>query len=283
MMKMKKKYYSKWTGGFIFAIAGIGALPFFFPGLELVAGGNHNNQRVIQLVILLAASLYAMRSAFCNRILESDAQVNVWVLWGGFFIFGALSGIKSDITFYSFLEWMLFLSLFVLSVLIAVEIKKNALEGIRKILCILGIGACLYAATAMMLPIPALMLKAQPQLIDIIPGFDNWRFLNYTQTTVLPLLGLLLVIDLPGNDVHQQTGQRSASLIFFWKNYHHWLWWYATSAWWMLVFVSGARGTLMGIGAGTIAAWFLLRKRAWPWCRVMLLTALLGAVGCLAT
>jgi putative inorganic carbon (HCO3(-)) transporter len=270
--------YTKFEWNFGLTLTGVAVIPFFFASFELIPGGHHNNQRAIQLAVLLASLLYAMEGVFRGKLTRPSSIRASWWFCGGFFFFGALSAIQSAFRLQAFLEWNLFFSLLVLSYLIAVEVRKNPLEQIKKILRILGVGTALYACASTVPLVSALLLKAQPSLVDLIPGFDNWRFLNHTQTVILPLLGLLLVIDSPRSKVEDADTQAS-SLISLWRKYRYWLWWYAISVSWMLVFVSGARGTGVGMGVSIATIFFLLQKKAWPWCRVMLLAALFGALG----
>jgi O-antigen ligase len=251
---------------------------FFSASFELIPGGNHNNQRAIELAIILMALFQAMQGIVQERFLKPDSIKLIWWFCGGFFFLGALSALQSAFSPQAFLEWSLLLSLLILSYLIATEVKENSLDQIKTILRVLGAGTALYVGTSMVPLVSALLLKSQPSLIDLIPGFDNWRFLNHTQTAILPLLGLLLVMDSPRSKV-EDADTRASSLISLWSKYRYWLWWYAISASWMLVFISGARGTALGMSVSIAVVFFLLRKKAWPWCRIMLLAALFGALG----
>jgi O-antigen ligase len=57
-----------------------------------------------------------------------------------------------------------------------------------------------------------------------------------------------------------------------------WLWLAVTTYWWMALFATTGRGTLLGMAAGCVAVALLARRRAWPYLRAATMTALSGVL-----
>jgi len=87
--------------------------------------------------------------------------------------------------------------------------------------------------------------------------FSNVRFFNQVQTWTLPLLPLLVPRAL--------LPRRAVQGLF--------------ACWWMLLFASGGRASMLGTLSGIVVVLVIFRGRAWPWLRAQLRGLLLGSVG----
>jgi putative inorganic carbon (HCO3(-)) transporter len=226
----------------------------FFP---LAAGaGFHDNQRIVEVFCALSAAVALIRYFLLGAVpaLLADRRMQLLLLL--FFAFGLLSSTLAYAPRFAGFEWANCLSLLAIAWLIAGEVKRDRDRLLDRLLLICGIASVVYIAGALVIYLAMLAQHRQPPPATFIFGFDNYRFFNHTQTLTLPLLGLLTLRSRPGRRMQ------------FWRG--------VTALWWMLLFVSAGRGTLIGLLAGVCVAWLCLRKDAWPWCRIMLLSALLG-------
>ena len=176
-----------------------------------------------------------------------------------FFFLGFASALDAYSIRYALYEWSSFLLLFVMAWVIAHEIKasKNLLFSSMLIVC--GLGCVLYLFKDAIIYTLVWISGEQADPGTFIFGFDNYRFFNHTQTISLPILALLVM--------------RSQC---FRKLY--WFWFVTTSLWWMMLLVSGGRGTFVGLMAGAVITLFFRRKFAWEWCQVLAYTFLAGGI-----
>lgn len=253
----------------ICAVLALSPLTYF----SLTPGASfHDNQRILQCAVLvLGAAIFIARLARHGTDVATPSN-GLMLALALFFALGAVSGLLAYSPRHAFYEWSTFWLLLVVAGVVTAEIDRRepvvrahpgARDGgaaMRIDMILLGCGsACvIYILHALVLYVMALVGRIQPDVQALTPGFDNFRFLNHVQTVSLPLLGLLTL------------RVRSAA--------YRGMWWRMTALWWMLLFVSGGRGTVVGVMAAVLFAGVVLRKRAWPWCRVMVLTALAGLV-----
>jgi O-antigen ligase len=94
-------------------------------------------------------------------------------------------------------------------------------------------------------------------LDDFTTNFSNIRFFNHAQTSTLPLLILLCCLT-----------PRASRL--------RWLWMTVATYWWMALYATTGRGTLLGMAAGCAVVAVLARRRAVPYLRQVAVTAALG-------
>lgn len=169
-------------------------------------------------------------------------------------------GMVSSGTAYSprlaFLEWTNLLLLCAAAWLVAAEVSAKGDLLLDKLLMLCGLACAVYVLLEITIYLTILKAGIQPELAQLIVGFDNYRSFNYVQTIALPMLGLLAV-RLP------EHGRR----IF---------WWGVSALWWMLLFVSAGRGTFVGLTVAIAVVWCALGKSAMAWCRAMLLAGLAG-------
>jgi O-antigen ligase len=245
------------SSGFFSLVITISAIISPFCLFSLVGGaGYHDNQRIIEVFCVALVAIFIiiglLRNAFIPR-LHNDGVICLLIL---FFLFGLLSSALSYSSRYAHFEWANLLLLFAISCLIAKEIVVNGETLLDQILRLCGLGCVFYIFIEIIIYAAVINVGGQPSNAVLIYGFDNYRFFNHVQTITLPLLALLTC--------HSNVGKKK---IFAWA---------VTSIWWALLFVSAGRGTFVGLLAGICLTWLCLRQDAWPWCRVMLWSALIG-------
>ncbi|MGV3654835.1 MAG: O-antigen ligase family protein [Noviherbaspirillum sp.] len=268
-----------------------GTFPFFLATLLLAtsisflpqAGGGrfsfHDGQRLAQLVLLLAGlALAAWRLARHPSLLPSPGRTPACLL-AAFFVLGLCSSLLAWSVRHALMEWTVFLLLVVLAWVIAGEVRANAKAALDWLLGLCGLGCGLYALASLSVHLAGLVLGIHPAPGDLFPGFDNHRFFNHVQTVTLPLLGLLAV----------RARQRAGLPAPGWGSRAALAWRYQPAiagillaAWWMLLFASSGRGTLVGVGAGIALAWLWRRRHAAQWCLAMAGTGIAGFLAYLA-
>jgi O-antigen ligase len=151
---------------------------------------------------------------------------------------------------------MLFL-LYMWSRVLAGEIADRGAAALLLVLQALGVVSALYAVHFAVAYVGSLSLGMPIDSGDFTPGFSNIRFFNHVQTSTLPLLILLCCLT-----------PRTSRL--------RWLWLAVATYWWMALFATNGRGTLLGVAAGCTAVAVLARRRAVPYLRQVAITAALG-------
>lgn len=249
----------RWRSVFSFVVATCLVIsPFLvFP---LVRGAAfYDNQRLIEVfcgVLALAVIACQLVNGSSIPLLFSRPIAILLVL---FFLFGFVSSSTAYSPRHAFFEWANFLLLLGVAWLIAreVSIRKDVL--LDKLLMVCGLACASYLLITITIYISVLKAGIQPLPLQLIVGYDNYRFFNHVQTISLPLLGLLAA----------RMPDRGRQVI----------WWVITALWWMLLFVGFGRGTLVGLTVGIAIVWYAMPKVAGAWCRAM---ALAGVAGLLA-
>lgn len=229
--------------------------------LMLTNSGYHDDQRALEVLCLTLGSLLLILNLWCDKSAWIRTGKSVAGLIAIFFIFGFFSSVKAYSPRHALYEWSSFGLLLLLAGLIANEVARNPEQQLDRVLLVLGLGCALYIFKVALVYVWVLQSGTQPHASEFIIGFNSYRFFNHIQTISLPLLGLLTL----------RSAQRDPAA----KNQDRY-WWLLLSLWWMLLFVSAGRGTLVGIVAGMTMAIFWCRQQALPWCRVMLLSAIAG-------
>lgn len=232
-------------------------LSYFLPFSTLTHTGSHDDQRILQIVFLLAFGGLALINVLrTNYLIALDEMGLSWFLIL-FFLLGAVSSTMAFSQRYAFYEVSSLLMLLILSICVAKEIAQDSAKYIPLVLKICGFGCMLYAFKVFVIYISALFVGIQPDVADFAPGFSNFRFLNHAQTITLPLLVLLFLTD-----------KRDDKTKLMWL--------LLAGFWWTLLFVTAGRGTFVGLMAGCVVACLLRQVHARSFCRAMLLTGLLG-------
>lgn len=238
-------------------VAVLGVSPFLSL-LGWTETGNHNEQRILEATFFSITTVFFIWNLRDKKFRSPMPNKNLLFYVLIFFLLGAFSSILAYSPRHAFFEWSTFLMLFLTAWLIACEVER--VNGGLKIIFIgCGFICALYLFHSALVYLFFLILHTEPTPVDLIFGFDNYRFFNHTQTVNLSFLGLLVA----------SSKHRS-------KQY--WFWLVVASVWWMLLFVSGGRGTFIGVLVGVLISLLFRHARAFYWCTVMLLTCLCGFV-----
>lgn len=219
---------------------------------------GHDEQRCVQLVLLaiLAGSMLVRRDAAQSIAGLSPAAR---LCLGAFFTLGAFSALTAFSLRHAIYEWSIFLLLLLAAALLAAELGRTGKVGLQTVLYCVGAACLLYSLRVILVYAAALASGVQIDMHALAVGFSNVRFLNHTQTALLPLI-VLLCLQAPKRTTIRRT-------------------WFALAAfWWALLFVSEARATMLALGAASIVVLALRRSNARGFIRMMVLSALAGAV-----
>ena len=224
---------------------------------QLVSGAHfYDNQRLIEISCVLFAIVLVWFQLINGSTIPLLLSRPTTLLLALFFLLGLVSSSTAYSPRHAFLEWTNLLLLFGVAWLVAAEISAKGDLLLDKVLMLCGLACAAYLLLEVAIYMSVLKAGVQPELSQLIVGFDNYRFLNHLQTISMPMLGLMAA-RMP------DRGRR-----FFW--------WGITALWWMLLFVSAGRGTFVGLTVAMAIVWGTLRKAATAWCRAMLLAGLAG-------
>lgn len=223
-----------------------------FTNFIIVAG--HNRQRVVEIVTLLTMATFVLlrHGVSFDRLFAGLAGK----LLAAFFLLGSLSSSLAPVPQFAAVEVALFFLLYLLAVEVGRQIASRP-QVLRMLLQLVAVAGGLYAFKFIVAYVAALSLGNSLAADDFTPGFSNIRFFNHTQTSTLPLLVLLCCL-LP----------RHGRLRWFSLS--------VTAYWWLALFATSGRGTLMGLAAGCAAIALLPRRLAIPYLKQMAFTAALG-------
>lgn len=227
----------------------------------------HNNQRLMQVLVLVIAAVTVLvrqrrhGGALAWPTKAGAAWLGLWLL------LGVVSGMRAVSPKYAFYEWGSMTLLVMLALAMAAEWTANADAGqvaarLRRVALWCGYGCVAYMFLTMAYYLIAVIGHVQPSQLMLSPGYDNHRFLNHVQTISLPFLAWLA---LPAAGAADGLAHRA-------------MWWRMTAVWWMLLFVTGGRGTVFGTGVAIVVVLGLYGRQAWPWVRVLLTSAAAGLV-----
>lgn len=218
----------------------------------IVAG--HDRQRSLEIVVLLfAAALMLIRR---GSVLDQAFAGPAGKMLGAFFILGAVSSATAFAPHLACFEVSVFFLLYLFASMVGNEIAHRGLGALTFIPQAIAATGALYVFKFFVAYLGALSLGNALALDDFTPGFSNIRFFNHTQTATLPLLILLCCLT-----------PRTAKL--------RWLWFAVTTYWWMALFATMGRGTLMGmlVSCALVAA---LGRAAIPYLKQVAWTAAAG-------
>lgn len=259
MISLAKQIYS--IPLLVSVIVVLGPLTSSF--LMLTNAGYHDDQRVLEVLCFFWSSLLFTLHLWrrLKKPMCLEVKKNVALLIAAFFISGFISSLVAYSPRHAIYEWSSFGLLLLTAWMIANEVAKKPEQQLDSVLFVLGLGCVLYIFKVALVYIFVLQSGIQPQAAEFIVGFNSYRFFNHIQTISLPLLGLLTLRSV-------QRGPAAKNVVRYW--------FILLSLWWMLLFVSAGRGTLLGIFAGAVLAIFWYGQKALPWCKIMLWSALVG-------
>lgn len=224
--------------------------------LNFLTRVGHDEQRIVETVFLALVGLAAF--ARPSRPLAG-------ILAGGpggfcllaFFLLGAASATMAYLPRYASLEVSMFLLLLTVALESSVQFARAGMPAILVTLQAVGWACALNAVRIVVNYIGSFILGTELEPHDLTPGFTNLRFFNHTQTVILPLLVLLICLT-----------PKAARLRVFWLA--------LASLWWMILYATTSRGTMVGLAAGCVFAAVLLKREAVPYLKVMAFTAIAG-------
>jgi O-antigen ligase len=220
-------------------------------GVNFLSRNGHDEQRIHEIALLLAAGLAFVlaRSTALTAFLGAS--------WGGralalFFACGAVSATMAYAPAYAGVEVALFLLLLAVALAVADQVQRGGIPLLRIALQAIGCAAVLHAVRIVVNYCASFALGTPLEPVDFAPGFTNYRFFNHTQTVLLPLLVLLYCVTPPASRVR-------------------YLWLALVSLWWMCIFATTGRGSLLGLAAGVPFAALVLRRAAMPYLKAFAL------------
>jgi putative inorganic carbon (hco3(-)) transporter len=218
---------------------------------------GHDQQRLVEIGALLAVGVAVpvLRPSTVAGLWTNRANRSLVV----FFMLGVLGGVVAFAPRLAFCEISILFLLYVWSLALAEDIADQGQTTLRFVLQALGVVSALYASLFAVAYFGSLSLGMPLDSGDFTAGFSNIRFFNHVQTSTLPLLILLCCLT-----------PRTAKL--------RWLWLAVATYWWMALFATMGRGTLVGMAAGCVAVAVLARGRAWPYLRAVILTGTFGVL-----
>jgi O-antigen ligase len=156
-------------------------------------------------------------------------------------------------------EVAVFFMLYAVAVAVAGEVARNGVQALRLIGQIIAVAGALYTIKFFVAYCAAYSLDIPLEVDDFTPGFSSIRHFNHAQTATLPLLVLLCCLT-----------PRTSRL--------RWLWLAVTAYWWMALYATSARGSLLGIVVACAAVVLVAKRAAWPYLKTLAFTAGLGVL-----
>jgi putative inorganic carbon (HCO3(-)) transporter len=227
-------------------------------GVNFLWATGHDQQRCIELLILGPALAFALASGAVARAVHGlpTAQRRWCAL---FLAFGAAASISVVSPRHALVEWSMFVLLGLTTLVVAAEIAKGGAVALRRLLQLVGLVCVMYSLRVLLMYGAAMIVRSPLDFHMLAVGFSNARFLNHTQTALLPILLFLS---------HQKVRTRMPAKVFF-----------VTAAfWWSLIFLSEARATMLALATGALMGWVFCRQSAKQWLLTMAATVLAGLV-----
>lgn len=221
----------------------------------------HDQQRIGQIVLLVIVGL-ALATVWRGTFLISLIALPSWARQslGGGVVLGGISVVLSAYPRFAGLEWSMFLLLLGLGLVLAGQARLgNRHFDVWAMRCLVAV-AMVIALKIMMGYLAAVIVGVPLDTIALFEGvFSNRRVFGQVASMVIPLLAFPLlkaeVLDV------QKRG------IFV-----------LLAVWWMLVVISGTRGTwvalLLASSVLGVCAW----RAAWPWLKFQLVALASGAL-----
>jgi O-antigen ligase len=235
----------------VIALAAVAALLLNF----LFASG-HDLQRCVEIILLCGIALAVLRNTTGTL---SAIPKSTGCLLLGFFALGLLSALSAYSLRHAIYEWSGFLLLGMLVFAVGAELSSRRNDRLQQLFKLIGATCALYSLKLLVMYAAALASGYQLDMHALAVGFSNVRFLNHTQTALLPLV-VLLCLQAPAASKVRRA-------------------WFALAAfWWAVLYVSEARASILAIGAGSVLALALRASHARKFLKIMALSALAGAV-----
>lgn len=216
----------------------------------------HDQQRIQQIVLLVGGGLVASVRGPGNSLFGTMPRLVLLALIGFFFL-GLMSALLADQVRYALLEWATFWLLWLLALAVGGAWHRDAETMAR-------VARVLIAAVGVALVVKILIgyvasIAEEVRLDTLIlfeGAFSNRRFFGQVATLLIPLMAWAVL-----------TQKRYAVA-----------WFALLAVWWMLVFVSGTRGSWAALAAANVAVLFWAGKRGARWGGLQLAAAGVGGV-----
>lgn len=217
---------------------------------------SHDLQRCIEIAALGIMALVFLVRASAGQLPAIPRSISV--LLTAFLALGLVSAWNAFSFRHAAYEWSSILLLLVLIFAVSAELARDP-GHFRSLLHWTGMACCIYSLRVLVM-YAALLSSGYPvDVFDLVVGFSNPRFLNHTQTALMPLIVLLCL-----------TAPRSG----VWRK----LWFTLAAFWWALLFVTEARATILALSVACATALVVRRSHARQFVTTMLMTALTGIV-----
>lgn len=221
--------------------------------VEVRAALNWHDEQRLGAILFLALLFVGWcqvqaRSKFTN-VFISLIPAYVMGCVALFAVFGAISAAVSPFPHWAFLEWAWLLAL-LLGALFIANIRFDANQKFDYIVLGIIVTTCLVYLANFLADYVTRVAVAPLNALSMFYGFSNVRFFGQFQTMTLPLL---------------------AALIFYAKSTPRKIGAFALlGGWWMLSFVSGTRGTWLGMFAAIVAVLFFGKIAGWAWVKLQI-------------
>lgn len=215
------------------------------------------DQNRIGQIALLAVTGIGWIGMWCQGVGLTLARLPGWVIWALTGVWGAglLSAAKSVYPRFALLEWATFVLLAGLVFLIAQTYRDRPSVFQRGMVVLLAAVGIVILVKVMVGYVAALMEGVRLDTVLLFEGtFSNRRFFGQVATLLIPLFAWVGM-----------------------SNTRFRLGWFAlTCAWWMLVFVSGTRGTWLALAMAYAGVLLWAGRWAFAFMRWQLLATALG-------
>jgi O-antigen ligase len=223
--------------------------------LDFTVADGHDRQRGVELIVLVACAIATVLRNRGSALASASMPVQLGI--AGFFTLGLASAMTAWSLRHALYEWSSMILLAMLTLAVCAEVAKTGADGLQRILQWVGAACVVYSLRVLLMYTAALASGYQIDMHHLAIGFSNARFLNHTQTALLPMLVLLCLTTPAGSALRR-------------------LWFVLLAFWWALLYVCEARASLLGLGAACVACLLLGRRHARQFIWMMGLTALAG-------
>ena len=221
--------------------------------------GPYNEKRVIQIALLIFLAISAA-TLFRNNIQTVINQLpgTVKSLLLLLFLIGIVSSINADNPFLSMIETGQFSLLFIACLAIAAAYMAAPNECQKIILFSIVALALIQTTSVVTAYTAAITSNNNWHPHHLFLGFSNIRFFNQLQSWTLPLIVLPLILYAQKN-----KGYFAGILL-------------VSACWWLLLLISGSRGTMLAMAVAMIASLAIYKKDAFTWIRLQVIAATIG-------
>ena len=221
--------------------------------------GPYNEKRFFQvtlLIFLAACAIILFRNNIHTVLNRFPGTVKNLLLL--LFLIGIVSSITAENPLLSMIETGQFSLLFIASLSIAAAYIAAPNESPRIILFSIVTLAFIHTTSVLTAYIAAMTSSYNWHPHDLFLGFSNIRFFNQLQSWTLPLIVVPLILYAQKN-----KGYFAGILLI-------------SACWWLLLLISGSRGTMLAMAVAMIASLVIYKKDAITWLRLQVIAAIMG-------